>query len=158
MYEAKGALTEQYVLQQLVTDEENDIFYWASDTAKAEIDFLIQNEDGIVPIEVKAEENLQAEIYMENRVGNLQMLEDVSAVCSAGGSGTAGGEGKHGGKAAKIGVKFYYREATRSHFLSISYTHLPDSLRSSGTNPLVFPQPLCSMAEVSSLLDRFHAI
>ena len=47
-------------MQQLVTDEENDIFYWTSDTAKAEIDFLIQNEEGIVPIEVKAEENLQA--------------------------------------------------------------------------------------------------
>lgn len=58
--EFKGALTEQYVLQQLVTDEENDIFYWTSDTAKAEIDFLIQNEEGIVPVEVKAEENLQA--------------------------------------------------------------------------------------------------
>ena len=58
--EFKGALTEQYVLQQLVTDEENDIFYWSSDTAKAEIDFLIQNEDRIVPLEVKAEENLQA--------------------------------------------------------------------------------------------------
>ncbi len=58
--EFKGALTEQYVLQQMVTDEENDIFYWTSDTAKAEVDFLIQNEDGIVPVEVKAEENLQA--------------------------------------------------------------------------------------------------
>jgi len=58
--EFKGALTEQYVLQQMVTDEENDIFYWTSDTAKAEVDFLIQNEDEIVPVEVKAEENLQA--------------------------------------------------------------------------------------------------
>lgn len=58
--EFKGALTEQYVLQQLATDEEMDIFYWSSDTAKAEIDFLIQNEDEIIPVEVKAEENLQA--------------------------------------------------------------------------------------------------
>lgn len=58
--EFKGALTEQYVLQQLVVNPENDIFYWSSDTATAEIDFLIQNEDGIVPVEVKAEENLQA--------------------------------------------------------------------------------------------------
>lgn len=58
--EFKGALTEQYVLQQLATDEEMDIFYWSSETAKAEIDFLIQNEDGIIPVEVKAEENLQA--------------------------------------------------------------------------------------------------
>lgn len=58
--EYKGALTEQYVLQQLVIDPENDIFYWISDTARAEIDFVLQYEDHIIPIEVKAEENLQA--------------------------------------------------------------------------------------------------
>lgn len=58
--EFKGALTEQYVLQQLKVNPENDIFYWSSDTATAEIDFLVQNEDLIIPIEVKAEENLQA--------------------------------------------------------------------------------------------------
>jgi Predicted ATPase (AAA+ superfamily) len=58
--EFKGALTEQYVLQQLVNDPENDIFYWSSDTTPSEVDFILQNEDGIVPIEVKAEENLQA--------------------------------------------------------------------------------------------------
>ncbi len=58
--EFKGALTEQYVLQQLTTDAENDIFYWSSETATAEIDFLVQNEEGIIPVEVKAEENLQA--------------------------------------------------------------------------------------------------
>lgn len=58
--EFKGALTEQYVFQQLRTDPEKDIFYWSSDTATAELDFLIQEEDEIIPIEVKAEENLQA--------------------------------------------------------------------------------------------------
>ncbi len=58
--EFKGALTEQYVLQQLVNDPENDIFYWSSDTTPSEVDFILQNEDGIVPVEVKAEENLQA--------------------------------------------------------------------------------------------------
>lgn len=58
--EFKGALTEQYVLQQLVLNPEHDIFYWSSDTAKAELDFLIQNDDKIIPMEVKAEENLQA--------------------------------------------------------------------------------------------------
>ncbi len=58
--EFKGALTEQYVLQQMVNKPENDIFYWSSDTATAEIDFLVQNEETIVPVEVKAEENLQA--------------------------------------------------------------------------------------------------
>ena len=58
--EFKGALTEQYVFQQLRVDTENDIFYWSSDTGTAELDFLIQREDEIIPIEVKAEENLQA--------------------------------------------------------------------------------------------------
>lgn len=58
--EFKGALTEQYVFQQLRVDPDTDIFYWSSDTATAEIDFLVQNEDHIIPIEVKAEENLQA--------------------------------------------------------------------------------------------------
>lgn len=58
--EFKGALTEQYVFQQLRVDSETDIFYWTSDTGNAELDFLIQREDEIVPIEVKAEENLQA--------------------------------------------------------------------------------------------------
>ena len=58
--EFKGALTEQYVLQQLLVYSENDIFYWSSDSGAAEIDFLVQTEEKIVPLEVKAEENLQA--------------------------------------------------------------------------------------------------
>jgi len=58
--EFKGALTEQYVFQQLRVDSETDVFYWSSDTGAAELDFLIQKEDEIIPIEVKAEENLQA--------------------------------------------------------------------------------------------------
>ncbi len=58
--EFKGALTEQYVLQQLQVLEENDIFYWSAENASAELDFLIQTESEIVPLEVKAEENLQA--------------------------------------------------------------------------------------------------
>ncbi len=58
--EFKGALTEQYVLQQLLVIPENDIFYWSAENAKAELDFLIQTDEKIVPIEVKAEENLQA--------------------------------------------------------------------------------------------------
>ena len=58
--ELKGALTEQYVLQQLKADSKCDIFYWSSETATAEIDYLLQTEEQIVPVEVKAEENLQA--------------------------------------------------------------------------------------------------
>ena len=58
--EFKGALTEQYVFQQLRTDSEMEIFYWSSESGTAELDFLIQKEDAIIPIEVKAEENLRA--------------------------------------------------------------------------------------------------
>lgn len=57
--EFKGALTEQYVLQQLIVHEENDIFYWSAERGTGEIDFLVQMDDKIGPIEVKAEENLQ---------------------------------------------------------------------------------------------------
>ena len=58
--EFKGALTEQYVLQQLITEPENDIFYWSAENATSELDFLIQTDEHIIPLEVKAEENLQA--------------------------------------------------------------------------------------------------
>lgn len=58
--EFKGALTEQYVLQQLITHPENDIFYWSAENATAELNFLIQTDEKIVPIEAKAEENLRA--------------------------------------------------------------------------------------------------
>jgi hypothetical protein len=56
----KGALTEQYVFQQLKLSTKNRIYYWSADNSQGEIDFLVQNNDRIVPIEVKAEENLQA--------------------------------------------------------------------------------------------------
>lgn len=58
--EFKGALTEQYVVQQLQTLHYQRIFYWATDRATAEIDFIIADRQSILPIEVKAEENLKA--------------------------------------------------------------------------------------------------
>ena len=58
--EFKGALTEQYVLQQLKTKKEIVIKYWSAERASAEIDFLIQHKGRIIPLEVKAEENLKA--------------------------------------------------------------------------------------------------
>ena len=58
--EFKGALTEQFVLQQLKSMKDISIFYWSAEKSKAEIDFIIQSENKIIPIEVKAEENLQA--------------------------------------------------------------------------------------------------
>jgi len=56
----KGALTEQYVLQQLKTISSLNTYYWTNDRNSAEIDFLIDSGNLVVPIEVKAEVNLQA--------------------------------------------------------------------------------------------------
>ena len=56
----KGALTEQYVLQQLRLHRENNIYYWSAENSQGELDFLVQRGNEINPIEVKAEENLQA--------------------------------------------------------------------------------------------------
>lgn len=58
--EFKGSLTEQYVLCQLKQCTELDVFYWSSDTGTAELDFITQIGRDNVPIEVKANENLQA--------------------------------------------------------------------------------------------------
>ncbi len=66
--EFKGALTEQYVLQQLVTDTEYEPYYYSETKSEGEIDFVIQKDTEIVPIEVKAEENLRAKslkVYCE---------------------------------------------------------------------------------------------
>ena len=56
----KGALTEQYVLQQLKCSTGIETYYWSAEQGIAEIDFLIQTGGKVIPIEVKAEENLKA--------------------------------------------------------------------------------------------------
>ena len=58
--EFKGALTEQYVLQQLVIDPDIGIYYYTNDRGNCEIDFLIDDGDKVIPLEVKAELNLKA--------------------------------------------------------------------------------------------------
>jgi predicted AAA+ superfamily ATPase len=58
--EFKGALAEQYVLQQLTFEKEITPFYWSAEKGQAELDFVFQSGRHIVPLEVKAEENLQA--------------------------------------------------------------------------------------------------
>lgn len=57
--EFKGALTEQFVAQELVS-EGIDLYYYSAENSSGEIDFIIQRGMQVVPIEVKAEENLQA--------------------------------------------------------------------------------------------------
>ncbi|MBE5926898.1 MAG: ATP-binding protein [Lachnospiraceae bacterium] len=58
--EFKGALTEQYVLQQLIAGTEYTPYYYSETKSEGEIDFLIQKGKEVIPIEVKAEENLKA--------------------------------------------------------------------------------------------------
>lgn len=56
--EFKGALTEQYVLEQLKIRDNAPIYYWVGRTS--EVDFVLQNEDLVLPLEVKAGINLRA--------------------------------------------------------------------------------------------------
>jgi len=58
--EFKGALTEQYVCQQLKTINDLGIYYYANDRGSCEVDFVIDTGEQIIPVEVKAEVNLKA--------------------------------------------------------------------------------------------------
>lgn len=58
--EFKGALTEQYVCQQLKTIENLGVYYFTNDRGSCEVDFVIDTGEKIIPVEVKAEVNLKA--------------------------------------------------------------------------------------------------
>lgn len=62
--EFKGAFTEQFVLQQLVAQGFSP-YYWSSDKTPAEIDFVLQTDQRVIPVEVKAEENVRARSMSE---------------------------------------------------------------------------------------------
>ena len=67
----KGAITEQYVLQ-LKSVKGLSIYYWSSDTSRGELDFLLQKDVSVIPVEVKAEENLQSKslrFFVEKNAG-----------------------------------------------------------------------------------------
>lgn len=79
LYEYKGALTEQFVGQQLKI--KNDLYYWANPNSTAEIDFVIQQQNEIIPIEVKAEENLKSKslkTYVEKYSPNTAIRTSMS--------------------------------------------------------------------------------
>ena len=66
--EFKGAMAEQYVLQQFKTIKDLPVYYWTNETSRSEVDFVIQRESKVIPVEVKAATNLKArslKIYME---------------------------------------------------------------------------------------------
>ena len=58
--EFKGALTEQYVCQQLKTIDDLSVYYYTNDRGSCEIDFIVDTGGRIIPVEVKAEANLRA--------------------------------------------------------------------------------------------------
>ena len=58
--EFKGALTKQYVCQQLKTIDDLGVYYYTNDRGSCEVDFIIDTGEQIVPVEVKAEVNLKA--------------------------------------------------------------------------------------------------
>lgn len=63
----KGAIVENYVATQFASIEIS-LYYWLSEEI-AEVDFLLYNEDGIIPVEVKASDNTQSKslkMFMEN--------------------------------------------------------------------------------------------
>jgi predicted AAA+ superfamily ATPase len=61
--EFKGALTEQYVMQQLRIDSNRYIGYWTNERSTSEVDFIVQDKGHIIPFEVKSGENLRAKSY-----------------------------------------------------------------------------------------------
>ena len=58
--EFKGALTEQYVFQQLISDTEYKPYYFGTNKSTFEQDFIIQDDSRIIPIEVKAGKNVNS--------------------------------------------------------------------------------------------------
>jgi uncharacterized protein len=78
----KGALTEQFVAQQLQVKNDRVIAYWANERSTSEVDFVFQQEGEIIPVEVKAELNLKAksfklfcEKYKPNTAYRLSMAD-----------------------------------------------------------------------------------
>jgi predicted AAA+ superfamily ATPase len=82
--EFKGALTEQYVLQQLICDTNYTPYYFGTDKATFEQDFLIQKENEIIPIEVKASTNVRSQslkIFSEKYKPKLSVRFSLLPYC-----------------------------------------------------------------------------
>jgi predicted AAA+ superfamily ATPase len=58
--EFKGALTEQYVCQQMIAETHVRPYYWSAENSRGEVDFLYEESGTVIPVEVKAEENLRS--------------------------------------------------------------------------------------------------
>ena len=77
--EFKGAFSENYVLQQLVFDDRISICYFTKENSQVEVDFLVQTPERLIPVEVKAEENVKSKslrqfITIDHAAKNLKGL------------------------------------------------------------------------------------
>lgn len=74
--EFKGALTEQYICQQLYAELDTVPYYWSAEASTGEVDFVLQHKGQVVPLEVKAEENLNAK-SLKSFVNTYQLAYGV---------------------------------------------------------------------------------
>lgn len=85
--EFKGSLIEEFVCQQLLSELNSVPFYWSAKDGKSEIDFIIQADDKVIPIEVKAEINLQAKSlkqYIETNKTEFAFRFSLANFCNHG--------------------------------------------------------------------------
>lgn len=85
--EFRGALTEQYVCQQLVSDCNFSPCYWSAENSRGEVDFLVQRGGRVYPIEVKAEENLRSKslrAFSGRYPGTVPRRFSLSGFCDQG--------------------------------------------------------------------------
>lgn len=75
--EFKGAIAEQYVYQQLKSaNDDMPIYYWSNDSSRSEVDFVVQLDGYVIPVEVKAEKNLKAK-SLKNFIQNYKSEKSV---------------------------------------------------------------------------------
>lgn len=72
--EFKGAFAENFVLQQIKAVCESSVFYFSKDNSTMEVDFLYQTQDRVVPVEVKAEENVKSKSLSNFINGDFKSL------------------------------------------------------------------------------------
>ena len=79
--EFKGALTEEYVCQQLKTIDDLGLYYYTNDRNSCEVDFVVDTGKDVIPVEVKAEVNLKSKslkMYRERFSPNMSIRTSLA--------------------------------------------------------------------------------
>jgi predicted AAA+ superfamily ATPase len=85
--EFKGALTEQYALQELKANTALPVFYWGNDSGKAEVNFIMQYKNEIVPIEAKSAISTKSQslsVYLEKYKSARAIRASLKPFCKDG--------------------------------------------------------------------------